>query len=214
MGPVGTAHGVARSYATGSGRGSAGSLRAEVWLAGNVRPAVGLALVAAAAGLVAAAAQAAGAAGWLVWVLFGLAVGLGLAAAVLAVAAGRPRLACGADALVVRLSPWRADEVPLDVVECVFPGSQPLTGPFLEHSHDVGPPAGPPPTRRVGTLVIRLAERAVAWRSRATFPPWGAWDDGHIVIDGRWCEPLSPALARAIGDRLVAAKRAAAEMRP
>jgi hypothetical protein len=205
---------VARSYATGSGRGSAGSRAADVWLAGNVRPAVGLALVAAAAGLAAVAVQAVGVAGWLAWLLLGLAVGLGLAAVVLAVAAGRPRLACGENAVIVRLSPWRAEAVPLDVVECVFPGSQPLTGPALEHSHDVGPSAGPPATRRVGTLVIRLAERAVAWRSRTTFPPWGVWDDGHIVIDGRWCEPLSPELARSIGERLVAAKRGAAEPRP
>ena len=213
MGPSGNADAGSRSYATGSGRGSAGSLRADVWLAGNVRPAVGLALVAAAAGLAAVAAQVAAAGVWLVWPLVGLAVGLGIAAAVLAVAAARPRLACGADALLVRLSPWRAEAVPLDVVECVFHGSQPLTGAALEHSHDVGPPGGTPPPRRVGTLVIRLAERAVGWRSRATFPPWGIWDDGHIIIDGRWCEPLSQELARSIGERLVVAKRAAAEPR-
>jgi len=189
---------------------------AEVWLAGNVRPAVGLAAVAATAGLAALAAGLAVGGGWiawLAWILAAVAGGLVLAACLLARAASRSRLACRPGVLVVRLSPWRADEVPLDVVECVFHGSQPLTGPALEHTHDDGGSAGgPAPTRRVGTLVIRLAERAAEWRSRATFPPWGSWDDGHVVVDGRWCEPLSPALARSIGERLAAAKRAAAEV--
>jgi hypothetical protein len=185
---------------------------AEVWLAGNVRPAAGLGLLAVAVGLAGVVAALAGGGGWIVWPLAAVASGLGVTAGVLAGAASRPRLACRSGVLVVRLSPWRADEVPLDVVECVFHGSQPLTGAALEHTHDVGPPDGAAPTRRVGTLVIRLAERASDWRSRATFPPWGSWDDGHVVVDGRWCEPLSPALARSIGERLVAAKRAAPEV--
>lgn len=182
-----------------------------MWLGGNVRPAAGLAAVAAAAGLAAGMAGLGGAGGWIVGTLAAVAGGLAVAAAGLAAAASRPRLACRPGLLVVRLSPWRAHEVPLDVVECVFHGSQPLTGPALDHAHDVGPPAGAAPTRRVGTLVIRLAERAAAWRERATFPPWGSWDDGHVVIDGRWCEPLSMELARSIGERLVEAKRATAE---
>ena len=52
-----------------------------------------------------------------------------------------------------------------------------------------------------------LAERATEWRSRQFFGPWGSWEDGHIVIDGRWCEPLSAESARQIATRLAEVKR-------
>lgn len=118
----------------------------------------------------------------------------------------QPRLARRGGALVVRLQPLVAHEVPLDVVECVFPGSQPL--PPRSHEPDADP------DRRVGTIVIRLAERATAWRQRPTFVPWGTWKDGHIVIDGRWCQRLSPEFTRSLGSRLVEAKREAGLVRP
>lgn len=92
----------------------------------------------------------------------------------LAVTAALPRLVRQGDVLRVRLSPLAAHDVPLEIVECVFPGSSPLDG-----------NAAAP--RRVGTVVIRLAERAVDWKQRPTFAAWGTWDDGHVVIDGRWC---------------------------
>jgi len=124
----------------------------------------------------------------------------------MALAALQPRLERRNAALVVRLQPLVAHRVPLAVVECVFPGSQPLpraSGPTMV-----------PPDRRVGTIVIRLAERATEWRHRSTFTPWGTWDDGHIVIDGRWCEPLLPDFTRSLGGRLMEAKREAGVVRP
>jgi len=177
---------------------------AEIWLRGNVRPVVALAAVAAVvlAGCIAAttltdaglrlrpAVAAASAA---------LAAAVGL----LAVVASRPRLLLARDALLVRLSPTRVERLPLDVAECFFPGSHPLTrsgGPTCEHHAAF----------RVNTLVLRLAERAEDYRARPTFTPWGTWDDSYVVFDGRWCEPLSPELARRLGRLLVDAKRAAA----
>ena len=119
-----------------------------------------------------------------------------------AVVAGRPRLARRGDELLVHLSPFVVRRVPLEVVECVFHGSQPLESAATAA-------AGPP--LRVGTLVLRLAERAVEWRERPTFTPWGTWQDGHIICDGRWCEPLTVEVARGVGSRLFEAKR---ETRP
>lgn len=180
-----------------------------MWLRGNVRPVLGLGLFCG--GLLAIAVGAAVMAGARPALVRGLAAMLGIVVvggAGLAVAAAGLRLGRRGDALLVRLSPWRTEAVPLAVVECVFPGSQPLTGPVLEHVHeatDAG--TGPAPTRRVGTLVIRFAERAREWRDRPTFAGWGTWHDGHAIIDGRWCEPLSAAAAQRIGQRLLEAKR-------
>ena len=127
--------------------------------------------------------------------LFGLAAVLATVVGVFVFAAAQPRLAQRGDRLVARLAPFSVQEVPLEVVECVFHGSQPLDA-----------PAGLPPLR-VGTIVVRLAERATDWRQRPTFSPWGTWTDGHIVCDGRWCEPLSVERARAISASLLEAKR-------
>jgi hypothetical protein len=66
----------------------------------------------------------------------------------------------------------------------------------------------------VGTIVVRLAERATEWRDRPSFAPWGSWADGHIICDGRWCEPLSVERARAISASLLEAKREVAATRP
>jgi len=176
---------------------------AEVWLRGNVRPVAALAVVAAlvlAGGIAATTLSTAGrpfrpaalAAGAVA------AAGIGL----LAAAAARPRLLLDRQALVVRLAPGRVETVPLDVAECFFPGSHPLTrGGEQTCEHHAA--------FRVNTLVLRLAERADDYRRRATFTPWGTWDDSYVVFDGRWCEPLSPELARQLGRRLIDAKREA-----
>ena len=183
----------------------------EAWLRGNVRPVLGGGSVLVGGALVATGLAAAwGAASSLVWAL------AGATALVAAVVVALGRLAAGVRvgrrgaALVVRLSPWRTETVPLGAVECVFPGSRPLDGPRLRHAHAADEDAIAPSGRRVGTLVIRFAERAVEWRERPTFAPWGTWHDGHAIVDGRWCEPLSAAVARTISERLLEAKREAA----
>jgi len=128
-----------------------------------------------------------------------------LAATVMAtflVAASRARLEQVGDVLRVRLALFRTQDVPLDVVECFFLGSQPLEQP--------GTVPDDLPTHRVGTLVVRLAERAKEWHERPTMSEWGTWKEGAIVCDGRWCEPLSADLVRSLTQRLVDAKRSLA----
>ena len=181
---------------------------ADVWLRGNVRPVAAAAAVCL-AGLVVVVAVIVAAGGLralapLVAAGVALAVAaLGLAMAGLTAAAARPRLVRRGDRLVVRLSPAAVAEVPLDAVECFFQGSNPL-------DPRGRPTCGDHAACRVNTLVMRLAERATEHRSRSTFTPWGTWDDGYVVFDGRWCEPLSADLARALSRRLLDAKREAA----
>jgi len=169
---------------------------AEVWLRANPRPAAVLfavtaAVVAAAAAVLIAVRPPA----WSIAVMvIACLIGLMVAAAFLW-AASRPRLARRGGTLEVRLSPLSVQRVPLEVVECIFPGSQPL-GAGDETAN-----------RRVSTLVMRLAERAVEWRSRPVASAWGSWEDGNVVFDGRWCEPLSQVIARDISARLLEAKR-------
>jgi hypothetical protein len=175
----------------------------EVWLRGNVRPAAFLMATAAATGtalVVLAALPPTAAVG--VPLAIGFALLAGPLVAGLGLAAAQPRLARHGDMLRVRLAPLAAHDVPLEFVECFFLGSHVLPDP---HGRD------DVPTQRVGTLVMRVAERATAWHTRPTFAPWGAWADGAVVFDGRWCEPLSGDLARRLSTRLVEAKRAVAE---
>jgi hypothetical protein len=173
----------------------------EVWLRGNARPAIGLLLaVLTVAGLAGSAVVALDPPWWAGAVVAGVAAAGAAVAAGLVWVARQPRLVRAGDALEVRLSPFGRERVPLEIVECVFPGSQSLDA--ADADADGG--------RRVNTLVLRLAERATEWRSRPVTRAWGAWDDGNVVFDGRWCEPLSPALAREISARLVDAKRDAA----
>ncbi|MCE2726405.1 MAG: hypothetical protein LW698_06460 [Planctomycetaceae bacterium] len=173
------------------------SERSEVWLRSNPRPAVaGAAVAGLAMAMVVAVLWTVGGPGWCWW-----AVALAAAASVpivaaLVVTASLPRLVRQGNRLRVRLSPLAAEDVPLEIVECVFPGSSPLVG-----TESAAAP------RRVGTVVVRLAERAVDWKERPTFAAWGTWSDGHVVIDGRWCEPLSLEVTKQLGQRILEAKR-------
>lgn len=185
---------------------------ADVWLRGNVRPVIGLAAVAAVvgAGLTAAIFLAGGptAGTWFVCAYWLVAAG---SVAAFAAAAMRPRLVHrnypqAESVLEVRLAIGKSHAVPLDAIECFFMGSQ-----RLEAEGDV---ADDQPTHRVGTLVMRVAERAKEWQARPTFTPWGTWREGAIVFDGRWCEPLSVELARRLSGKLVEAKRATAGAAP
>ena len=176
------------------------SERREVWLRANVRPVAGLTvIVGLAAGAGALVSSLAGAAPWLVWAVAGGGVGAVAVLAALGSVAGRSRLARVGDSLEVRLSPAAVERVPLAAVECIFRGTEPLAASGDEQ-----------PRFRVGTLVVRFAERAAEWRTRPTFRPWGSWNDGHAVIDGRWCEPLSRETVERIAAALLEAKRQAA----
>ncbi len=171
----------------------------EVWLRGNIRP--GIVTVTVVAVVAAAAVAAVVLAGLSAWVISGTAMVAAIAVANALVAAwvvAQPRLARAGSMLEVRLAPGLVERVPLDVVECIFRGSDPIlrAGEQAEAARF-----------RVGTLVVRLAERATTWHRRFTFKPWGTWEDGHVVIDGRWCEPLSQDTVRTVAARLFEAKR-------
>ena len=59
---------------------------------------------------------------------------------------------------------------------------------------------------RVGTLVIRVAER-YGHLASGRRGPWAHWEDGYLVVDGRWSEPLVIETLRRINGRLAVAKR-------
>ena len=101
--------------------------------------------------------------------------------------------------VVVRVSPASVEKLPLDAVECFFLGSQPL-------DHSGNPVAADQAAFRVGTLVVRVAERYghLAGGRRS---PWARWEDGYLVVDGRWSEPLVVETLRRINGRLAVAKR-------
>ena len=181
------------------------SERSEVWLRSNPRPAVaGAAVVALAVALAVAVLRAGGGPVWIRWGVAVAAAAGGAIAVALVMTASLPRLVRRGNRLRVRLSPLAAHDVPLEIVECVFPGSSPLAG-----TESTAAP------RRVGTVVVRLAERAIDWKERPTFTAWGTWSDGHVVVDGRWCEPLSLEVTKQLGQRILEAKReAAAPARP
>jgi len=187
----------------------------EVWLRGNMRP---LVVAAVAEGLVLAAVAAAVAATGFtplgVGVLLAVAATTSLGMAGIAMAASRPRLAYRDGMLVVRLRLRDGEELPIDLVECFFLGATDIRRPAHGGGCDGNHAAGhdhlhPPAARRRGTLVMRLAERAIDWRRRPTFTPWGTWSDGYVVFDGLWCEPLSPDFVERLTRRLVEMKRAA-----
>ena len=167
------------------------------WLRGNLRPVAGMAamLIAGNLALVAVVAVAQAEPVWW-WVAAAVAVLSVAVATTVAATARRPRLERVGDRLRVRLAPGRAEDVPLEMVECFFMGSQ-----------LIGPAADDAPRYRVGTLVMRIAERARSWQTRPTLAAWGDWKDGAVVFDGRWCEPLSVELARRLSGWLVEAKR-------
>lgn len=152
---------------------------------------------------------------WLIAVVAGMLAAGAAATAAVAVESARPRLARHGEMLLVRLAPWHQEAVPLEVMECFFLGSSPVgrhpAASRCGGSADEPQPsaASDAPIRRRGTLAIRLAERAHEYSDRSVSLPWGGWARGTIVVDGMWCEPLSPALVRDLTSRLVAAKREA-----
>jgi len=190
------------------------SCRSGPWLRSNPRPAmllailgvlplIGLGFVGAVRACLAPALTGgpleAWGRGW--WGAASIAGGFAATALFAATAATFPRLERRGNVVRVRLSPWRVEPVPLEMVECFFLGSR------LEPPRsDDGTTGGD----RVRTLVMRIAERATAHADRATFPPWGAWQEGSVTFDGRWCEPLSVDLVRRLNRDLSAAKREAA----
>jgi hypothetical protein len=108
-----------------------------------------------------------------------------------------PRLAHADGQLLVFTGPSRPDRVPVDVVE-VFFGGQDGTD---VHVHVPGHKV------ESRNVVVRLAERHKQWHQRKMRSAFGRWQDGYIVLNGAWCEPITVDLISAMNHKLVEAKR-------
>ena len=140
--------------------------------------------------------------GGLSGVAFLFSAGLGILSCIigyLAFTAKQGRIFLKDSELIVRIGPASVERLPLDAVECFFLGSQPL-----DHSGD--PVASDEAAFRVGTLVVRVAER-YGHLASGRRGPWACWEDGYLVVDGRWSEPLVVETLRRINGRLAVAKR-------
>ena len=140
--------------------------------------------------------------GGLSGVAFLFSAGLGILSCIigyLAFTAKQGRIFLKDSELIVRIGPASVERLPLDAVECFFLGSKPL-----DHSGD--PVASDEAAFRVGTLVVRVAER-YGHLASGRRGPWACWEDGYLVVDGRWSEPLVVETLRRINGRLAVAKR-------
>ena len=140
--------------------------------------------------------------GGLSGVAFLFSAGLGILSCIIgyiAFTAKQGRIFLKDSELIVRIGPASVERLPLDAVECFFLGSQPL-----DHSGD--PVASDEAAFRVGTLVVRVAER-YGHLASGRRGPWACWEDGYLVVDGRWSEPLVVETLRRINGRLAVAKR-------
>lgn len=123
----------------------------------------------------------------------------------LTLASCQPAVSAKGEWLFVRLGPGRTEQLPLTAVEVFFLGSQRL-------DHRGGPADAGEAAFRVGTLVVRVAEQATTVAKSSGGGSWAAWENGYLVIDGRWTEPLTVEALRRINGRLVVAKRAAGQV--
>ena len=140
--------------------------------------------------------------GGLSGVAFLFSAGLGILSCIigyLAFTAKQGRIFLKDSELIVRIGPASVERLPLDAVECFFLGSQPL-------DHSGNPVASDEAAFRVGTLVVRVAER-YGHLASGRRGPWACWEDGYLVVDGRWSEPLVVETLRRINGRLAVAKR-------
>lgn len=149
------------------------------------------------AGLVAALLLPGG--GYWTWlkVLAWLTAGVGLVLVAVAVCQWvRPRIVRDGQRLLIDIGfPGRA-AVPLEVVECFLLGQGPA---FLPGSRWA--------RAETVTVVIRLAEKAEAWRRGRIHPLIGSWCDGYIILRGTFCEPLSVEVVNRLNGLLADAHR-------
>jgi hypothetical protein len=109
---------------------------------------------------------------------------------------GAPRIRCDGRSLLVNLGEIRPCAIPLEAVECFFRG----TGPTLLSSQGAA-------SVRVGTIIIRIADRARQWHQRPVLRWLGSWSGGYVSLSGLWSEPITPQLLADLNRRLVAEHR-------
>lgn len=156
----------------------------HVWLRNNRRiaawsllaPGLGVAVVSAAAVFLPSSG-----AWWWLKVAALIAAALGLLTLLVRISLlRRPRLSCDGEHLLVDTGQPKLTAVPLEVVECFLLGQGPafLPGRKLAEAETT-------------TVVVRLAEKAEAWKRGRIHPYIGSWCDGYIILRGTFCEPLS-----------------------
>src|SRR5262249_18572615 len=89
-----------------------------------------------------------------------------------------PRLARGADDLLVYLRTGRPLRLPIEYAECFF---------LAKAAGQLTTARGDLPIRN---LVMRVAERAADYQNSADKAVFGNWSEGYINFYGTWCEPL------------------------
>lgn len=104
-----------------------------------------------------------------------------------------PRIAYRDGRVLVYLQPKSPESISLDTVECFFLGREPVE-------------IGSRPSR-VSNIVVRLAEADRELRTRTLKTRFGGYRDGYIIVDGAWCEPITPELMKQINARLSEARR-------
>ena len=104
-----------------------------------------------------------------------------------------PRIACRQGQVLVYLRPQSPEVLPLESVECFFLGRDSVR-------------IGSRPSR-VSNIVVRIAERNGELRARTVQTRFGGYRDGYLIVDGAWCEPITPELMKRINARLGEARR-------
>lgn len=129
-----------------------------------------------------------------------LGIGLVIAGFILAWLAAwfwrRPRVACDGLVVEVNLGGLSPARLPVEVVECFFIGQ----GPAMiraEEKQDA----------QAANVIVRLAEKAAAWRSGPAQPALGKWSDSYITIRGAWCEPIDGDLVNRMNAQLAEVHR-------
>ncbi|MCA9262209.1 MAG: hypothetical protein KDA60_00110 [Planctomycetales bacterium] len=106
-----------------------------------------------------------------------------------------PRIACSRDHLFLYIRSGRPVEIPLDAVECFFLGQGPS---------GIATPNG---ESEATNVIVRLADRAVEWKSGDTARRLAHWCDGYVTISGTWCEPINGEVVGQLNSLLVERKR-------
>jgi hypothetical protein len=111
----------------------------------------------------------------------------------------RPRIAYRNGQVLFYLRAGKPIEVPVEVVEAFFFGQGLANLPPWLSTHEE--------TETVN-LVARLSQRFPQWSQMCIKPALGRWQEGYVVLNGSWCEPLSDSMIRRLNRRLGEVTRA------
>ena len=111
----------------------------------------------------------------------------------------RPRIAYRNGQVLFYLRAGKPIEVPVEVVEAFF---------FGQGLANLPPWLSTLAETETVNLVARLSQRFPQWSQMGIKPALGRWQDGYVVLNGSWCEPLSDSMIRRLNRRLGEVTRA------